>query len=466
MKSHSLSGRIAMLVGVATVIVLGTAAVVMDQWVDAEMAQRFDADLFSQASTLSTLATMGPERLTLGDADAAHTRWLSEASERFYAIQCGNGQSIRSDPAPARYPHDWVARAGTQPAYEDIGVDQRMLRAVWFRFHVMPPDGPARHPAAGDEAGNCSVVFMQPRTRLDDILDAIDGILIFTPMLALLIVLLISPMLVRRGLKPLVLLGNDMRQIGPQVPGKRLCETGTRELEPLVARFNEVLERMDEGVKRERQFAGALAHETRTRLAELHLLVDVERRYPTGRPVDGLLAEIGSIGKELENTVSALLLLTRLDAGVESMQPARVDLDGLVARQLERVTATVRQRGLQVESTRSTDAITLMADPTLLAIVIGNLLGNASVYAPERGVIVIHRTRQVLVISNAAPGLDAGDVAQFGQRFWSKHPGAEGHAGLGLALAGAAARAMGFSLAFELDAAQKLHVTLGWDACP
>jgi hypothetical protein len=37
-----------------------------------------------------------------------------------------------------------------------------------------------------------------------------------------------------------------------------------------------------------------------------------------------------------------------------------------------------------------------------------------------------------------------------------------GHAGLGLALASAAARALGLELDFRLDAAQRLHATLSW----
>lgn len=463
MKPGSLSGRIALLVGLATMAILGVASVLMDQWVDAEMAQRFDSGLFSQASALSALATQESGRLALGDSDSPQPRWLSEANETVYAMHCANGQSLMSDPPPARYPRDWTRRSVAQPSYADIDIDHRVLRAVWFRFQPAPAKEEGGFSPAAGAANDCSVIFMQSRTRLDDTLEAIDGILIFTPMLALLAVLLITPMLVRRGLKPLVLLGNEMRHIGPQAPGKRLHQTGTRELEPLMARFNEVLERMDEGVNRERQFAGALAHETRTRLAELRIMVDVERRYPSGRPIDGLLAEIGSIGGELESTVSGLLLLTRLDAGVESMQRVEVDLDDMVERQLGRVTATLRQRDLQVDRQQSSGTATVMADPSLLAIIIGNLLGNASAYAPEGSVIAIRRERQALVISNPAPGLDGNDVSRFGQRFWSKHPGAEGHAGLGLALAGAAARAMGFQLAFALDASQQLRVILSWD---
>lgn len=462
MKPRSLAGRIALLVGVATMAILGGASVVMDQWVDAEMAQRFDSDLFSQASALSALATLDDGRLALGDSDSPHARWLSEIDETVYAMRCSGGQTLLSEPAPARYPDNWAERASAQPAYQDVSVDHRVLRAVWFRFQpeLAKEHGDGTSTAIG--ASSCSIIFMQPRTKLDDILEAIDGILVFTPMLALLAVLLITPMLVRRGLRPLAVLGNEMRHIGPQASGKRLPETGTRELEPLIGRFNGVLERMDEGVNRERQFAGALAHETRTRLAELRALVDVERRYPSGRPLDGLLAEIGSIGGELESTVSGLLLLTRLDAGVESMQRIAVDLDGILARQIEHVAPTLRRRGLRLDWQRPSTAATVIADPSLLAIVIGNLLGNASTYAPEGSGITIRREPRALLISNTAPGLDSSDVSHFGQRFWSKHPGSEGHAGLGLALAGAAARAMDFQLDFQLDSPQQLRVVLGF----
>ncbi len=464
MNRHSLSTRITSLLVISTVLIISAAAIVMDVMVDTEMERRFDDNLLSQASTLTTLATLGPTRMVVEDSGQAGEGLLDGETPAAYAIRCASGRQIHSDPPVPAYPPGWMSDGGSKPEFTDLDANGQTWRALRLYFHARPEPGndSATPPAAGTSPDACQLLLMQSRTELDEILIAIDSILLLTPLAALLAVLLLSPVLVRRGLKPLATLAEEMRHIGPQAGGQRLHSSGTRELQPLVGRFNEVLARMDEGVLREREFAGALAHETRTRLAELRSLVEVERRYPSGRPVEELLGDVGSIGAELESIVSGLLLLTRLEAGIESLQLQQLDLDEHVSRQLERISATRRQRNLHIEFQRAPDRIPLTADPSLLDIVLGNLLANAGNYTPTGGVIQIRRDRRTLVISNPAPDLDPHDVERFGQRYWSKHHGTGGHLGMGLALAGAAARAMQLRLQFSLDAQRQLHASLQW----
>lgn len=466
MNAHSLSGRVTLLVGMAAALILGTAALLMDHLVDDEMGQRFDNGVLNEARALAALTETRPDGLSVGEFSKPSSRLLAGASSAAYAIRCDDGGALDSDPAPEAYPPGWTQTPGTEPTFADIEVNDRDLRAVWLRFSTAAVGTRSvsgiSTENSGMQATRCRLLLVQSRAELDHILGAIDAILLLTPALALLAVLLLSPALVRHGLRPLVALGDKMRDIGPNASSHRLATAGTRELEPLVARFNEVLARMDEGMTRERQFAGAVAHETRTRLAELRALVEVEQRYPTGRSTLVLLSEIGSIGAELENTVSGLLLLTRLDGGIQGIDLHQVDLDVLVNRQLAHIATTLQRHGLRTEVERPTHPGLLIADRSLLDIIIGNLLSNACMYAPAGTSIGVRHRVDSLTISNHATDLTSEEVARFGHRFWSKHHGADGHVGLGLALAGSAATAMGFRLEFNLDAAQRLHASLHW----
>lgn len=460
MKARTLTGRITFLLGLTTVILLGGAAVLMDQLVDAEMQQRFDADLLTQAGALAAWVEIdGPDRLRKGASDTLQlpSKILTGGAEGAYAVHCDDGFDLHSNPPPRDYPPGWPGRAMPSPAYADVHVDGALLRAVRFDF-AMASDG-----AAG---GSCRLILMQPRATMDSILLTIDIILLVIPMLALLLVLLLSPFLVRRGLQPLQRLGESMRDIGPQKPGRRLALTGVRELEPLVIDFNQVLAHMDDVLARERRFTDALAHETRTRLAELHTLVDVERRYPSGRPLDALLQEIGAIGGDLEGTVSGLLLLTRLDAGLESLEWKSIDPALLVERHVARVAVQARQRHLTVDAVAPPHSVSVRVDVSLVDIVLGNLLANACAYAPTGGRVRIAWDSEGLTVSNHAPDLDREEVACLGQRFWSKQRGRDGHIGLGLALAGTAAAAMGFRMRFRLDEDSDLHAVLEWQQIP
>ncbi|HEX7339612.1 MAG TPA: ATP-binding protein [Rhodanobacteraceae bacterium] len=460
MKRLSLTGRITVLVGIAAVLVVGAAALTMDHLVDAEMGRRMDADLLTQAQALQSLVGVGPKGLNVDvAARAPHHRLLAGKALDFWAVTCANGGHVDSQPPVPRTPPQWNVTARSEPAYANVRAGHQLYRAVWFRF---VRQGEAH--AGSSRGGACSVLFMRPRGELDDILTTIDDILLLTPLLALLVVLLLTPVLVRRGLRPLVALGDAMRDIGPQAPGQRLRVPGAIELDPLVEHFNGVLVRMDESMARERQFAGALAHETRTHLAELRSLIEVEQRYPSGKPLSELLGEIGTIVGELQATVSGLLLLTRLEAGIESMDPGRVPLVELLDRQLELVQPTLAARRLTIVRDADESAAIVVADRTLLEIIVGNLVNNAAAYAPPGGEVGIRLTSRQLVIDNATRDLEAHEVEHFGQRFWSKHHGMGGHAGLGLALAGAAASAMHFELAFVLDAHMRLQATLSWPA--
>ncbi|TAN04641.1 MAG: hypothetical protein EPN36_08030 [Rhodanobacteraceae bacterium] len=451
-KRFSLRARLTWMLALAVLVILGGAARVVDWRADTEMQQRFDASLLARAQSLAALVQIENGKVDVDADNAATAVFPGNADTSWYALQCGGAVVARTAEVPP------VMAAGGAPRFTDaLMPGGRLLRVVALRFK------PA-HDGAGfvPYTPTCVLRYGLDRRPLDDILHTLDFILLGSLLGACVLVLLLTPWLVRRGLRPLSVLDHAMAGIGPDAPGGRLPDSDTTELAPLVARFNEVLARMDEGLARERRFASGLAHEFRTRLAELRMLVDVERRYPSGRDVHSLLGEVGNIGNELEATVTALLQLTRIESGLERTQREDVVVETLLARVAARHQESAHARGVAILSERADDAAeTLAADPILLEIVLDNLLGNAVAYAPAGTRVTLRATRGGIGVGNAAPALHPDDLANFGQRFWRKDAQGAGHAGLGLALAGAAARALRMSLAFALDDGV-LRATLRW----
>ena len=110
-----------------------------------------------------------------------------------------------------------------------------------------------------------------------------------------------------------------------------------------------------------------------------------------------------------------------------------------------------RARGVRVESEDACQPdFAVKADPVLLEIVLDNLLGNAVAYVPAGGSVGVRAMQDGIEVRNAAPALHAEDLAHFGRRFWRMGTQGPGHAGLGLALAAAASRALKMTLAYEL----------------
>lgn len=451
MKSFSLRLRLTLLLALATLVALGLAAWVVDWRADAEMQQRFDSALLARAQAFAALAHVRHGTtiaIASGTLDSGLFPGITSAS--WYDLRC-NGVSIAHSPAAPP-----AMTSTTAPAFADTRLpDGRLLREVLLRF---TPRGTERltgvRPTGA--AMTCELRYALARGPLDEILGTLDLILLGSILGACLIVLALTPWLVRRGLRPLSTLDAAMARIGPDAPDQRLPHADTRELAPLVARFNEVLARMDEGLARERRFAAGLAHELRTRLAELRTLVDVETRYPSGREARDVLGEIGVIGGELEATVTALLQLTRIESGVQTAQHEAVEVQSLVTRALARHNDALRARGLLLERSDAQAPVRIETDPALLEIVLDNLLGNAIAYAPAGSTVNVSATPQHVAITNAAPGLGEQDLARFGQRFWRKRAGEDGagHAGLGLALAQASTVALGMRLEFALESGQ------------
>lgn len=441
MRPASLSARVTVLLAIVCLLVLGGGAKLMDWRIDHELATRFHLSLLDQARALGAM---------LAQEQAAPSNHVATGEDTWYELRCDGAAPQRSDPPPPATPRGWPDDVDAKPRYARLGHHLDTVRLGFAR-------------PGSATSSNCRLLFVQDRHSLDELMLAIDWILALGPLLAAAIALIAVPLVVRHGLRPMGALVERMRGIGPNAPGQRLAPIGLHELDPLVARFNDVLARMDEGLARERQFASGLAHETRTRLAELRVLAEVEARYPSGRSLPDLLAEIGNIGAELEATVTALLLLTRLQSGLEQPQWQTLVPAPWLERQLQRQHATVAMRGIALTSEGS-PPVELRTDPALLEVIVGNLLGNACAYAPAGDTVRLRADARGLAIDNAAPDLADADLASFGQRFWRKQLPHAGHAGLGLALAAAAAQVLGIALDFRLDPQQRLHAVLDWHA--
>ena len=467
MRPASLSTRISLLLVVTSLLLLGGGGRWMDWRIDRAMEGRFRQNLLTQATALSTMIALEQDALGAAHAVQPQTGILSGDGRTYYELRCDGMPPLRSQPPVPLIPAGWPQLTDKQPRFARLQRDDRDLGTVQYSFLSAAPENAGEdtdeHDAAPRSAGPrpCRLLFAQDRHAIDQMMLAVDWTLTLGPALALLIALIAVPLIVRHGLRPIGRLVERMRDIGPNAPGQRLAASGLRELDPLVARFNDVLGRMDDGLARERQFASGLAHETRTRLAELRALTEVESRYPSGRSLPELLAEIGSIGAELEATVTALLLLTRLQSGLEQPLLQPLPLAPWLDRQLQRQQGVIASRGLGVQILGTPPAC-LHTDPALLEVVVGNLLGNACAYAPAGDRVTLQLTADGLSIANAAPELGAADLANFGQRFWRKQLPHAGHAGLGLALASAATHALGLRLDFRLDPQQHLHARLSW----
>jgi len=259
---------------------------------------------------------------------------------------------------------------------------------------------------------------------------------------ALLVVLLI-----RWQLRPLAQIARQATEIGPDSLALRILNTSSAaEYVALRAALNGMLERIDQGLQRERRFSSAAAHELRTPLAQLKTTIEVYRRRDHSAAeyrdaMDDLLAD----AERLERLIQGLLHLTR-GSELLAANAKPVALCSLL-------TQSVAESGTAILHALPHD-IQVTADPELLRAAIANVLSNALRYAPgvSPEIHVVDRPERVeVLVLDRGPGIPEAEWERIFQPLvrldTARTVGnnADG-LGLGLAIARSSVRAFGGDL--------------------
>lgn len=254
---------------------------------------------------------------------------------------------------------------------------------------------------------------------------------------------------VRDGLSPLNRIADEIEGIdGASLRGRFRDDDLPDEVQPIVDRLNQLMERLESSFTRERRFSADLAHEMRTPLAEAKTIAETAVKWPEDGGPEAWQDVVASV-ERMEAVVQSMLQLARL----ESEAPRAVDepfpLAPLVDELWADRVAVAESRGVRLRSELDDEA-TVRGDRAWWNHLLGNLLGNAAEYADEGSEVVVSMASDdsAVVIRNRASGLGPGDVEHLFERFWraDEARGESAHCGLGLSLATACADALGLRL--------------------
>jgi len=146
--------------------------------------------------------------------------------------------------------------------------------------------------------------------------------------------------------------------------------------------------RLQEEARRKNDFLGVLSHELRNPLAPiLNALQIAERAPPGGDQAAAARAVIGRQLDHLTRLVDDLLDVTRISRGKVQLHRTRVDLQAVVRRTAEDHRPLFQRRGLAFDVQLGGAPLTVDADPTRLAQIVGNLLQNAAKFTPSGGAV-------------------------------------------------------------------------------
>jgi two-component system OmpR family sensor kinase len=275
-----------------------------------------------------------------------------------------------------------------------------------------------------------------------------DELLIAGP-IALLLASLAGYLLAGIALRPVEEMRSRAEAISAETPGERLPVPATHdELERLGLTLNEMLDRLEDALRRERDFVADAGHELRTPLALLRAELELALRHDlSAEELRGAVRVSVEEVDRLTQLAEDLLLVARSERGELPLQvePLRADeLLASVARKF-RWRAEAERRPLAHEAPAD---LRLDADRLRVEQALGNLVDNALRHG---GGAVLLRARTVngrieLHVEDEGRGFPPAFVEHAFERFSRPDAGRErGGAGLGLSIVRTIAEAHGGS---------------------
>jgi signal transduction histidine kinase len=300
-----------------------------------------------------------------------------------------------------------------------------------------------------DPAGENVVVIGESLEDRDEALGALLAQLLIGLPLALLVASGIGYVVAGAALRPVEEMRGQAAEITATTSGRRLeLSEADDEIRRLGGTLNEMLDRLDAGLERERRFVADASHELRTPLASLRTELELATRQPrTQRELEAALLSASEEVDHLVRLAEDLLVLARAEDGHLELRrepvPARGLLEDVARRQRARVARTDR-----VISVSAPDELVVEGDRQRLEQALGNLVDNALRHG-DGTVRVAARLANgdvVLAVSDGGAGFPPDFLPHAFERF-TRADGARtgGGAGLGLALVDAVARAHGGS---------------------
>jgi heavy metal sensor kinase len=243
-----------------------------------------------------------------------------------------------------------------------------------------------------------------------------------------------------RALRPIDDITKTAGEISRGDIKQRLKKPKTKdEVGRLVITFNEMLDKLESFIKKERQFTADVSHELRTPLAVIsaeaeHLLSNLPEKSEETSSLKKILKE----SKKMSYMVSQLLMLYRSEEGKYELSYEVLDLNVIAEEIVNEYKDIAVEKEINIKLKTETQ-LKIKADQTLITRLLVNLIDNAIRYSSKKGYIKVSLLKEkdfaVIRVSDNGNGISEEDLPCIFDRFYQadKSRGTEG-SGLGLSI--------------------------------
>jgi len=286
------------------------------------------------------------------------------------------------------------------------------------------------------------IIVAMPLDESADVLLNLLIILESTYWMVLFVLFYVTRFIAGKSISPINKVISTAERITKENLGERIeLPAHKDEIYKLTSTINELLNRLEDAVLREKQFTSDASHELRTPLSIIKGTLEVLIRK--SRSVEQYESKINYCIREVDrmsSIVEQLLMLARYESGKVVPVINKLNLNEAVESVLTRLNLLLEEKKIKVNYNQ-TENISVAADYSMLGVILENLISNAIKYSPEEKQIDINvssaGSNVVCEIKDYGIGISSDQVGKVFDRFYradeSRNSGITGN-GLGLAI--------------------------------
>ncbi len=277
---------------------------------------------------------------------------------------------------------------------------------------------------------------MEEEIRLLGNLSQVLFIAFFTVLLAL---FFITRFIAGKSIRPAVDIINTASKITNNNLGERMeFPKNKDELYELSTSINQLLDRIEDAVIRERKFTSDASHELRTPLAVIQGTLEVLIRKPRkSTEYEEKIRYCISEVNRLNDLADQLLLLARFENQKAAVQIENIELDEIILQVLERYSSRIAAKDIAL-SFEFSEHYKIRSDAYLVSVILENLISNAVKYTKEKGKIVISLKESEgkisCLIADSGVGIAPEDLQKIYNEFFRAESQRQSIKGTGLGL--------------------------------
>ncbi len=349
----------------------------------------YDESLLDSAHFIATRAVNKKGHLQVDlPADALDLLKDNLEEHMYFQVLSGKGAVIAGDTkVPATM---FGARQETDPEEPDFHyatVNGEKVRVVHLFYTV---------PGAKDAIQIQIAQTLHSRHRLaSDILTQVVIPQLVMVMLSALVVLLG----VRRGLKPLNDLRDEVSRRTPSDLRPIRADRIPKEVRPLVQAINGLMERLQRDMEGQQRFVANAAHQLRTPIAGLKTQTELAQRLSDPAEIKHALSLIKLGAERATKLTHQLLTLAKSEPSVVNVEKFQiVDLNGIVRNAVKELASLAQHQSIDLGFEGTQSAVFVKGDPISLHELASNLIENAIRYTQAEGHVNVSITHQLIAV--------------------------------------------------------------------